>query len=271
MILGNMHMEGHRRRLECNHGYLPLDLNNVTSQCQNGRWTNVTTCVQVCPKFEKINLGKVAGDSIYENATRHLICDDGYSPLDPAKLVSQCTKGEWTEITKCVPDCGTLSAPMNGEVDLSQGIKFGAKASFTCQTGFTLEGLPSPTCTSAGTWSSAAPLCQINDKNLKWQNKLDGLLDYACPNKNQFINHVISQHHNHKEDRQFDFTCSDVVSGYDDSTTTCTYSGWVNEFDQPVNFRCPDDGFIHGMRSEHNNHHEDRKWDFFAARFQKSA
>ncbi|KAH3716251.1 hypothetical protein DPMN_058970 [Dreissena polymorpha] len=58
-------------------------------------------------------------------------------------------------------DCGTLSAPKNGEVDLSQGTKYGAKASFACQTGYTLVGLPSPTCTSAGTWSSAAPVCQI--------------------------------------------------------------------------------------------------------------
>ncbi|KAH3715850.1 hemagglutinin/amebocyte aggregation factor-like [Dreissena polymorpha] len=99
-----------------------------------------------------------------------------------------------------------------------------------------------------------------------WQNNLDQLLDYQCPNKNQFINHVISQHHNHEEDRQFDFTCSDVVSGYDDSTTTCTYSGYVNSFDQPVHFRCPDDGFIHGMRSEHNNHHEDRIWGFYCCK-----
>ncbi|KAH3856315.1 hypothetical protein DPMN_098901 [Dreissena polymorpha] len=51
---------------------------------------------------------------------------------------------------------------MNGEVDLAQGTKYGAEASFTCNTGYTLVGLPLLTCTSAGTWSSAAPVCQIN-------------------------------------------------------------------------------------------------------------
>ncbi|KAH3794479.1 hypothetical protein DPMN_148011 [Dreissena polymorpha] len=50
---------------------------------------------------------------------------------------------------------------MNGEVDLSQRTKYRAKASFTCKTGYTLVGLPSPTCNSAGTWSSAVPVCQI--------------------------------------------------------------------------------------------------------------
>ncbi|XP_052234609.1 uncharacterized protein LOC127847062 [Dreissena polymorpha] len=39
--------EGSNRTLQCNAFYAPLDVNNITSQCKNGQWTNTTHCLKV--------------------------------------------------------------------------------------------------------------------------------------------------------------------------------------------------------------------------------
>ena len=39
--------------------------------------------------------------------------------------------------------------------------------------------------------------------------------------------------------------------------------GYVNNWDEFFAFQCNNHGFIHGMRSIHDNHSEDRRWDFY--------
>ena len=54
--------------------------------------------------------------------------------------------------------CPTLVAPANGNLVLS-GNTFGETASYTCNTGFTLEGDPTLTCDGDGQWSRSSPVC----------------------------------------------------------------------------------------------------------------
>ncbi|KAH3718279.1 hypothetical protein DPMN_061081 [Dreissena polymorpha] len=134
-VLGNTYEEGHKRRLQCNHGYLPLDPNNVTSQCQNGRWTNFTTCVQMCPPFENKSNGKVVGDSFIEGATRNLTCNKNYSPRNGTNVESRCSNGKWSKITECVKVCPPFGEIKNGTV-FGDSVFEGANRTLNCNQNY---------------------------------------------------------------------------------------------------------------------------------------
>ena len=56
-------------------------------------------------------------------------------------------------------DCGTLSDPANGDVDLTDGTVFGARAVYSCDAGYILSGISTRDCLSTGSWSGVAPTC----------------------------------------------------------------------------------------------------------------
>jgi hypothetical protein len=56
-------------------------------------------------------------------------------------------------------DCGVLSNPANGNVDISSGTSYGNTASYSCDAGFELNGVLQRTCQADSTWSSSAPTC----------------------------------------------------------------------------------------------------------------
>ena len=57
-------------------------------------------------------------------------------------------------------DCGNLDDPENGQVDLNQGTRFGAKAFYRCDNGFFLVGDDRRECQANGQWSGEAPICK---------------------------------------------------------------------------------------------------------------
>ena len=63
-------------------------------------------------------------------------------------------------MTKLGIDCRTLTNPVNGQVDTSNGTTFGSIAIYNCSTGYNLYGNVSLTCGSDGTWSESPPTCE---------------------------------------------------------------------------------------------------------------
>ena len=61
-----------------------------------------------------------------------------------------------------VLDCGTLSEPVNGGIDLSGGTLVGAVAIYTCDPSFRLIGVESRVCQENGSWSGETPICEGN-------------------------------------------------------------------------------------------------------------
>ena len=59
-------------------------------------------------------------------------------------------------------DCGTLSEPANGGIDLSNGTLAGAVAIYTCDPSFRLIGVEFRLCQENGSWSGEAPICEGN-------------------------------------------------------------------------------------------------------------
>ena len=56
-------------------------------------------------------------------------------------------------------DCGSLEAPGNGTIDLSEGTTFGSTAFYSCDENFELVGNSTRVCLSSGVWSNAPPVC----------------------------------------------------------------------------------------------------------------
>ena len=64
-----------------------------------------------------------------------------------------------------VVDCGELSAPANGSVDLTNGTIFGSKVTYACNTadGYILVGNGERVCQANASWSGSQPTCQKCD------------------------------------------------------------------------------------------------------------
>merc|ERR1719186_2255336 len=109
------------------------------------------------------------------------------------------------------------------------------------------EGAPAANQTRIGRWD--------ND----WDNGWDEPLRFECPKTGYPINRIESYHRNSVEDRRFKFYCSEnqvPLSGNNE---------WFfnqNKFDQYMDFNCPRSGFLTGVASYHDNHHEERIWSF---------
>ena len=59
-----------------------------------------------------------------------------------------------------VADCGPLTDPINGQVNTSNGTIFRSTATYTCDTGYTLNGSQSRMCGADELWTTKEPICQ---------------------------------------------------------------------------------------------------------------
>ncbi|XP_071121722.1 dermatopontin-like [Mytilus edulis] len=96
---------------------------------------------------------------------------------------------------------------------------------------------------------------------LCWKNGYDLPLNFVCP-ANKMISYIRSVHNNVAEDRVWDFRCRRNPYG----SNGCSWSGWVNSWDETFAFICPDNRYISGIRSYHNNQAEDRRHNFYCCK-----
>jgi len=98
--------------------------------------------------------------------------------------------------------------------------------------------------------------------NCYWHNNWDGRLSFVCPRKNNIygaIKRMESYHDNRKEDRRWHFECSYEVQ----KAGHCAWTGWLNDWDDELHYKCPLSGYIAGFYSYHDNRKEDRRWRWF--------
>ena len=107
---------------------------------------------------------------------------------------------------------------------------------------------------------------------MSWRNDYDKNLDFTCKS-GSLISRIRSVHSNRKEDRVWDFECSQAGYGFD----SCYWTGYVNSWDRDLGkndnimflleslktifleYKC-DQGVITGLKSQHDNGKEDRQW-----------
>ncbi|RMX44887.1 hypothetical protein pdam_00012547, partial [Pocillopora damicornis] len=85
-----------------------------------------------------------------------------------------------------------------------------------------------------------------------WANTWDGMVLFSCP-KGKSIRRIHSIHRNCIEDRIWAFSCES-----NSAAQVCSWTGFVNSYDDLLNFKCPNNGFISGIYSVHSNKREDR-------------
>ena len=71
---------------------------------------------------------------------------------------------------------------------------------------------------------------------------------------------VSSVYSNGHRDRAWKWECRSV--GSSGHKKQCSSTGYVNEWDLPMNFMCPANQYIAGVESNHDNGREDRRWKF---------
>ncbi|XP_041712473.1 C4b-binding protein alpha chain isoform X2 [Coregonus clupeaformis] len=88
-------------------------------------------------------------------------CEIGYVRKGGSRSVT-CTAGVWSEVklTCEKKTCGSPGEVENGIFSLNGGILFGAKASVTCDTGYTLVGSGVRNCLDEG-WDGRVPVCEV--------------------------------------------------------------------------------------------------------------
>ena len=87
-------------------------------------------------------------------------CDTGYT-LSGATSVTCLDTGAWSDVahTCTIVDCGAPPMPADGSASATT-TTYLSTATYSCDTGFTLNGVSSRTCQDDGSWSDTTPTCE---------------------------------------------------------------------------------------------------------------
>ena len=77
-------------------------------------------------------------------------------------------------------DCGGLSTPNNGGVTYSDSTTYQSVATYSCDTGFELDGDRRRTCSAQGTWTGSEPQCIGQGKKIAILTKRDTIINFLC-------------------------------------------------------------------------------------------
>jgi len=62
-------------------------------------------------------------------------------------------------------DCGGVTKPVFGQVSVVSQTSYGHNATFSCNTGYSLQGSEIRACGSNGQWSGTQPTCTFTGSN----------------------------------------------------------------------------------------------------------
>ncbi|XP_066300830.1 E-selectin-like [Branchiostoma lanceolatum] len=161
----------------CDSGYELDGLATITCQA-DGAWSgSVPSCTRVqCPPLTAPDNGGKTGINYYQDVVK-FTCDPGYELVGVPSLICQSDR-TWTgDVPTCTRiQCPVLPPPANG---VSSGSNFYLDVvTFTCDSGYDLEGDSSSTCQADRTWSSNVPSCNDIDEC----SAANGGCDHACTN-----------------------------------------------------------------------------------------
>ncbi|XP_053406177.1 sushi, von Willebrand factor type A, EGF and pentraxin domain-containing protein 1-like [Mercenaria mercenaria] len=139
---------------------------SVKSTCMSdGNWNSSTpSCIVVnCGSLSNPENGTVSMPGSIYMSTATYSCFTGFS-LNGFVTRTCMSDGNWNSSAPSCNfiDCGFLSNPENGTVSMSDSI-YMSTATYSCFTGFSLNGSVTRTCMSDGNWNSSAPSCNFVD------------------------------------------------------------------------------------------------------------
>ena len=144
----------------CAAGYSMLGSNTRTCQA-DGTWSgSEPTCTIVtCPLPSATSPLAVSAPDITYKSVATYICAAGYSMLGSNTRTCQAD-GLWSgsDPTCSIVTCPLLSATSPLSVS-AQNLTYNSNVSYSCATGFEINGTNSRTCQNDGTWSDLEPSC----------------------------------------------------------------------------------------------------------------
>ncbi|XP_045204681.2 sushi, von Willebrand factor type A, EGF and pentraxin domain-containing protein 1-like isoform X2 [Mercenaria mercenaria] len=140
----------------CNNGYTLNGVNLIT--CRNdGSWDFTEPTCEKCPELSDPDSGTLTMTTTGFITTATFSCQSGYY-LKGEFSISCGTDGTWSDDAPLCK-CNFPAQPSNGQVSLSGT---GTTATYTCDTGYTLNGLSARTCQNDGTgWEGSEPVCTL--------------------------------------------------------------------------------------------------------------
>ncbi|XP_033097355.1 sushi, von Willebrand factor type A, EGF and pentraxin domain-containing protein 1-like isoform X2 [Anneissia japonica] len=138
----------------CDKGYSLIGDGNVN--CRDGKYSSpIPECKADCLDLKTLANGRII-PAITHGEEALFICYKGYTLVGVNK--TRCIDGSYTDkIPTCAENCAEAVVPLNG---LAVGDSYhGAKVTFTCQPGFTLDGVNSTTCIN-GRYEHESPRCR---------------------------------------------------------------------------------------------------------------
>ncbi|XP_020615812.1 CUB and sushi domain-containing protein 3-like isoform X2 [Orbicella faveolata] len=151
----------------CDEGFILRGFPKIKCQT-NGTWSRTSSFCEAkdCGPLTAPLNGSIAGrETNFPNKVT-LSCDEGF--LLNGSNVRRCeADGNWSGIeTSCkAVDCGPLNVPENG-VAHGNSTTYSNVMSFSCKTGFSLQGTATRKCQADGTWTSGEVVCLGQDCGL---------------------------------------------------------------------------------------------------------
>ncbi|WAQ97909.1 SVEP1-like protein, partial [Mya arenaria] len=151
---------GSKALFNCNDGF-DMDGDAEMTCLADESWSSGSVICTI--KDCGIRMNPFNGNVTYVNttygSTLRYACDEGY--LLQGSVAQYCTnQGQWSDVPAiCVlADCGLPNDILNGEVKYNE-TTFLSIATYTCENGFKIIGVPMISCFANETWSSL-PICE---------------------------------------------------------------------------------------------------------------
>lgn len=148
----------------CNAGY--NFSGSTSSTCQaSGMWSGTAPSCSIkdCGALTAPSNGTVSASTTTYGASATYACNTGYT-LSSSTARTCGADGTWSgSAPTCGPkDCGALTAPSNGTISQPSTV-VGATATYSCNTGYALNGTATRQCQTSVMWSGNAPTCTLKD------------------------------------------------------------------------------------------------------------
>merc|ERR1712189_150056 len=98
--------------------------------------------------------------------------------------------------------------------------------------------------------------------NANYINNHGDSMFYSCGGAS-YVSGFESIHSNWYEDRRWKVKC---CSGTGTCLTECDFTGYINGWEEDMDYRVPNGHVIKTVKSEHSSWYEDRRWKFESCR-----
>jgi len=197
---------------KCDDGFSSADA--LTRTClADGSWSGTAPrCAgNTCQSLPAIAFGTVKSSNSNKFPSKAAYtCNDGFSTTDPTSR--DCLPdGSWSGVAPTCQGvvCATLSKPDTASIQLTNGGRFPATATYVCDAGFATRDAPTRTCNADGSWSGKEPTCRGIRCN---QIPLGSLYTFTTTNNNRFPSTAT-------------YTCNAGFSTADPAVRTCNADG----------------------------------------------